>query len=128
MILVDSSAWIEFLRGTGSPACERVDALLDDDVAICDPIRMEILAGARSEGHLADLRALLGRAIVLPTASQHYEQAAGLFRRARASGFTVRRLVDCLIGAVAIDHGVPLLHADRDFEALARVSPLQIVR
>lgn len=126
MILVDSSAWIEFLRGTGSPACDRVDQLLEADIAVCDAVRMEILAGARSDAHLADLRALLARAAVLPTTPVHYEQAAGLFRSARASGVTVRRLVDCLIAAVAIDHGVPVLHADRDFDGLARVSALVI--
>ena len=83
MILIDSSAWIEFLRGTGRPVCERVDAVLDADIAICDPVRMEILAGARSESHLRELRRLLARATVL--------------------------------------------HADRDFEALARTSALAVV-
>ena len=126
MILVDTSAWIEFLRGTGSPACERVDELLTAEIAVCDPIQMEILAGARSESHLADLRALLARATLLPTLPVHYEQAAALYRRARASGVTVRSLVDCLIASVAIDHQVPVLHADRDFDALAAVSPLTL--
>lgn len=126
MILVDTSAWIEFLRGTGSVACERVDELIAGEMAICDPVTMEVLAGARSEAHLADLRRLLARATVLPTTPSHYEQAAALYRGARASGLTVRRLVDCLIAAVAIDHGVPVLHADRDFDAVARVSPLVV--
>ena len=125
MILVDSSAWIEFLRDTGSPACQRVDELLSGDIAICDPVTMEVLAGARSEAHLADLRSLLARATVLPTAPAHYEQAAALFR-GRASGLTVRRLVDCLIAAVAIDHAVPVLHADRDFTSLASASALVV--
>ena len=56
MILVDTSAWIEFLRDTGSSVCNRVDEALDTDLAICDPIRLEVLAGARSESHLRDLR------------------------------------------------------------------------
>ena len=123
MILIDTSAWIEFLRGTDSAACQRVDGLLAEPIATCDPVRMELLAGARSEAHLAELRALIARATVLPTTSVHYEQAAGLYRQARASGLTVRRLVDCLIAAVAIDHGIALLHADRDFDALGRISP-----
>jgi predicted nucleic acid-binding protein len=126
VILIDTSAWVEFLRDTGSPACERVDELLAGDIAICDPVRMEVLAGARSEAHLADLRGLLARATVLPTTPGHYEQAAALYRRARSSGLTVRRLVDCLIAAVAIDHDVPVLHADRDFDAMAAVSPLVV--
>jgi len=124
VILIDTSAWIEFLRDTGSPVCERVDALMDSEIAVCDPVRMEILAGARSEAHLADLRGLLARATLLPTSTVHYEQAAGLYRSARSEGLTVRTLIDCLIAAIAIDHAVPLLQADRDFAALASISPL----
>ena len=56
---VDTSAWVEFLRDTGSPVCRRVDALLEGDMATCDPVRMEVLAGARDERHLHDLRRLL---------------------------------------------------------------------
>ena len=44
MILVDTSAWIEFLRDTGSPVCRRVDALLASTIVVCDPVRMEVLA------------------------------------------------------------------------------------
>jgi predicted nucleic acid-binding protein len=65
LILVDTSAWVEFLRDTGSPICMRVDALLGGAIATCDPIRMEVLAGARDESHLDDLRRLLARATVI---------------------------------------------------------------
>ena len=51
MTLVDTSAWIEFLRDSGSPVCEHVDALLAEDLATCDPILMEVLAGARKDTH-----------------------------------------------------------------------------
>ena len=47
MILVDTSAWIEFLRDSGSAVCTRVDEVLGADLAVCDQIRMEVLAGAR---------------------------------------------------------------------------------
>lgn len=120
MILVDTSAWIEFLRDTGSPACVRVDGLLADQIATCHPVRMEVLAGARDEGHLRDLRALLARASVIPTLPTDYEDAAALYRTCRRRGETVRRLVDCLIAAHAIRAKLPLLHADADFGALAR--------
>ena len=69
MILVDTSAWIEFLRDTGSSACEAVDRRIADDLAICDPVSMEVLAGACNEHHLTQLRGLLGRATMLPTTS-----------------------------------------------------------
>lgn len=127
MILVDTSAWIEFLRDTGSPICLRVDDLLDQEMAICDPVRMEVLAGARSERHLQELRGLLARATTLPTVAGHYEQAAALYRACRLGGETVRKLIDCLIASVAIGAGVPVLHADADFDALARCTGLQVV-
>ena len=78
MILVDTSAWVEFLRDTGSPVCTRVDEFLDGEIATCDPIRMEVLAGARDESHLNDLRRLLARASVNDLVSGDYEDAAAL--------------------------------------------------
>lgn len=128
MILVDSSAWVEFLRATGSPVCNEVDRLLEDDIAITDPVLMEVLAGARDERHLRDLRALLGRAQMLHCRPTDFETAAALYRRCRRGGDTIRRLIDCLIGAVAIREDVPLLHSDVDFEVLARHTDLAIQR
>ena len=126
MILIDTSAWIKFLRGTGSAVCERVDAVLSEDTATCDPILMEVLAGARDEANLTELRRLLARSITLPTLPRHYEAAAGIFRAGRIRGLAIPRLNDCLIAAVAIDHGASLLHADRDFAAIAEVTELRI--
>lgn len=120
MILVDTSAWVEFLRGTDSPVCDAVDRLLDDDLASCDAISMELLAGARDEKQLAQLRGLLARTTVLPTTPADYELAAALYRSCRSRGETVRKLIDCLIGAVAGHADVEILHADADFEVLAR--------
>jgi predicted nucleic acid-binding protein len=127
LILIDTSAWIEFLRDTGSPVCGRVDELLDDEIATCHPIRMEVLAGARDEGQLNDLRRLLARASLLPTRATDYEEAAALYRTCRRGGETVRKLIDCLIAATAIRSGVAVLHADTDFDALARLTELRIV-
>lgn len=126
MILVDSSAWIEFLRDTGSDVCIAVDRLLDADLAICDAISMEVLAGARDERHLIQLRGLLARATMLPTTSADYEAAASMYRSSRASGETVRKLIDCLIGAVAVRAGAEILHADTDFIALSRHTELRL--
>lgn len=120
MILIDTSAWVEFLRDTGSPVCEEVDRLLAQDIAVCDAVRMEVLAGARDDAHLHRLRGLLARATVVPTEPVDYEVAAALYRSCRRRGETVRKLIDCLIGAVAARHGTPVLHADADFDTLAR--------
>lgn len=126
MILIDSSAWIEFLRGTGSPACDEVDRLLESEIAITDPVLMEVLAGARDRRHLQQLRALLGRAHMRHCAAADFDRAAMLYRRCRRQGDTVRRLIDCLIAAVAIREELPLLHVDSDFDVLARHTELAI--
>lgn len=125
MIVVDSSAWIEFLRDTGSPVCEAVDQLLDADLATCDAISMEILAGARDDHHLSRLRGLINRATMLPTTPADYEEAAALYRMCRRRGETIRKLIDCLIAAVTIRAGAELLHADVDFVALERHTDLR---
>jgi predicted nucleic acid-binding protein len=126
MILIDTSAWVEFLRGTGSAACVRVEELLASEIATCHPIRMEVLAGARDENQLDDLRRLLARASLIPTEPVDYEAAAALYRACRRAGDTVRKLIDCLIAATAIRASVPVLHADMDFDRLARHTPLRI--
>jgi len=126
VILIDTSAWIEFLRDTGSPVCTAVDDLLADDIAICDAVSMEVLAGARDERHLTDLRRLLARATLVSITAVDYDEAAALYRRCRRQGETVRRLIDCLIAATAIRAGAPILHADADFAALARHTELAI--
>ena len=126
MILVDTSAWIEFLRDTGSATCERVETLLDAEIATCDAVRMEVLAGARDERHLQSLRGLLARAILIPTSPRDYDNAAALYRQCRRKGETVRKSIDCLIAAVAISAEAPILHNDVDFDVLARHTPLQV--
>ena len=126
MILIDTSAWVEFLRDTRSPVCTRVDALLAQDVATCLPVRMEVLAGARDEAHLRGLRGLLARATTLETLPTDYEDAAALYRTCRRQGATVRKILDCLIAAHAIRAGTPVLHADADFDTLAHHTALVI--
>jgi predicted nucleic acid-binding protein len=100
--------------------------MLAEEIAICDAVRMEVLAGARDEHHLDRLRRLLARATLVETKPSDYDTAASLYRICRRRGETVRKLIDCLIAAVAIREGMTLLHADADFEALARHTSLQI--
>jgi predicted nucleic acid-binding protein len=126
VILIDSSAWIEFLRDTGSPVCLRVDSLLGDKIATCDPVSMEILAGARDERHLRDLRRLLASATLLALESIDYEEAAALYRICRRNGETPRKLIDCLIAAIAIRLDAAVLHQDADFDVLSRHTLLRI--
>ena len=129
LILVDSSAWVEFLRNTGSLACIRLRELVrTENIAVCDAVRMEVLVGARDQSNLRYLQRLLARTTPISTQSSDYENAAELYRRCRRQGETVRKLLDCLIAAVAIRAGIPVLHNDRDFDVLARHAELQIDR
>jgi predicted nucleic acid-binding protein len=129
-VLVHSSVWIEFLRGTGSTANAWVrDAIAEErPVAWTEPVLLELLAGARSQRAATDLRALLRRGPLLRVEGlTDWEVAATLHRSTRARGLPVRSTMDCLIAAVALRNGVPLATRDRDHATLARVCPLELV-
>ena len=129
MILIDSSAWIEYLRDTGSPVCVLVGDMvaIDGPMATCDTVMMEILSGARSERQANDLMRLLDRCRFYPARPLFDSTgAAAIYRACRRAGFTPRRLNDCLIAAVALEQDVPVLHQDRDFEHIAEVTGLRI--
>jgi predicted nucleic acid-binding protein len=129
VILVDTSAWVEYLRGTGSAAHLRLRELLQgaEPLATTEIVVMEVLAGATDQGHLERLRrVVLGRCELLAGHGLgDHEEAAAIYRRCRARGVTVRRLADCLIAAVAIRAGVPVLHADHDFDLIAQLCGLR---
>lgn len=130
MILVDSSAWVEFDRGSGSASDRRLAELIrtrPDRVAVSEPVLMEVLAGARSEARHRDLRRLLTSFGWIPTDPvADFEGAARVYRDCRARGITPRGLIDCMIVTIALRSGARLLAADRDFEAIARVVPLRL--
>ena len=125
MLLVDTSAWIEVFRRPAGLDLASVGGL--DQVVTCLPVVQEVLQGFRDETAFRVARsAMLALPCVeSPLPQARFEEAAALYRAARRAGCTVRSGVDCLIAACAIRHGLTVLHADRDFPALARVSPLQ---
>jgi predicted nucleic acid-binding protein len=129
VILADTSAWVEYLRATGSPAHLRLRELIagEGELGTTEVVVMELLAGAADTDEVARLRRLLGRFALLPVEGlADYEAAADLYRRCRTAGETVRKMTDCLIAAVALRHGAALLHRDHDFEVLARHTALRV--
>lgn len=104
------------------------ELLRHGEMATCDVVWMEVVAGARDEAHLHSLRQSLARATLLPTYRTDYDAAAALYRRCRRQGTTIRSMLDCLVATVAIRNGVPVLHADRDFDALARHTELEVYK
>lgn len=126
MPLIDTSAWIEFLRKTGSETNEEMRNVLAKRHHICDAITMEILSGARDEAHAKKLKRLLSRAIVLETKPIDYQNAATIYRACRQVGITVRTQIDCLIAAIAIRSNTPLMHQDSDFIAISQITTLKM--
>ena len=129
MTLVDTSAWVEYLRATGSTTHRAVRGILERDAPAhtTDVVVMEVLAGARDDEHLERLRRLLARCEHVPVEGlDDFEVAAELYRVCLSRGETVRALTDCLIAVVALRASLPVLHADRDFDVLARHTGLRV--
>lgn len=129
MTLVDTSAWVEYLRGTGSAADRAVHDLIasGEAVALAEPVVMELLAGAGNEAQAQALRRMLLSFDCRPTAGvADFEEAARIYRACRHAGRTVRSLTDCLIAAVALRDGLRVLSADRDFEAISAVTGMAL--
>ena len=127
--LVDSSAWVEYLRRTGSETNVRLRTMLETDapLATTDVIIMELLCGASSVDAKRRIWGLMNRFSMLPTRPLFdYEVAAELYTRCRRSGFTPANTNDLLVAAVAIGKKVPLLAADSDFDRIASVSSLRL--
>lgn len=128
MILVDTSAWVEYDRATRSPADERLAALIaaDGPIAVTEPVMMEVMAGARSDARQVALRGLLLRFTLLGfDAAADFDAAARIYRSCRSAGVTPRGMVDCLIAAVAWRHGASLLAHHADMHRIARVMGIE---
>ena len=126
-MIVDTSAWVEFLRGTLSPTCLFVRDNLEGSLRITGTIQMELLAGAKNDQQLLELQSLLVIPELIPTHEEDFEDAARLYRTCRRNGVTIRTMSDCLIAATAIRNGLPVLHNDRDLALLAQHTELQVV-
>ena len=125
MILVDTSVWIEVFRARRPLDLE---ALLDfEEVVTCLPVIQEVLQGFRDERAYRRARqAMLSLPLVeSPLEAEVFSEAVELYRGARRGGLTVRSSVDCLVAACAIRHDLEVLHRDRDYAALAELSPLR---
>ena len=125
MLLVDTSAWIEVFR---KPARVDVGRLGDlDEIVTCLPVIQEVLQGFTDEAAFRTAREAIWSFPVVesPLGPDVFEEAVALYRMARRAGYTVRSGVDCLIASCALRHALTVVHVDRDFDLIARVSPLQ---
>jgi len=118
VILVDSSVWIDYFRGTATPQAEKLDSLLGSEpLATGDLILAEVLQGFVRDRDFNQARKLLTSLLIVDLAGQKIAiQAARNFRVLRALGVTVRKTIDTVIATRCIESRLPLLYSDRDFD------------
>lgn len=129
MILADTSAWVEYDRATGSPVDRRVKQLIakGGDLAVTQPVIMEVLAGARGDKELADLRRLMMRFELLGfDPAIDFDAAIRIYRTCRGAGVTPRGMLDCMIASVAHRQGASLLALDADLTRVAEVIGIDV--
>jgi hypothetical protein len=131
-VLVDTSVWIDHLRGRPSAAALQLAAWLADDpdrIVVNEVVTTELVRGFNDEAEALELQGALDK---LPQADAlaraDWLQSASLYRRCRRAGLTVRSPMDCLIAAHAIRLNLPLLAIDRDFDTIATQVPLQLFK
>jgi len=120
-VLVDTSAWVDFLNGFPSPAADALAELLqgDDDVCTCGIVVAEVFQGLRrDQGRETIRRSFEDMTFLEPPGIHLYLRAAELYRGLRERGKTVRSTIDCIIAAIAEDGGCDLLARDRDMDAI----------
>jgi predicted nucleic acid-binding protein len=118
VILVDSSVWIDYFRGTSTPQVEKLDSLLGAaPIAIGDLILAEVLQGFVSERDFNQAKKLLTSLTVIDLGGKDIAlQAARNFRMLRTKGVTVRKTIDTVIATRCIESSLPLLYSDKDFD------------
>lgn len=129
MIVVDTSVWIDVLNDAGSEKATRCTELLQDGapLALTDIVFAEILQGFRHERDARRVEKHLRAFPVLRLENlDDFALASELYRKARRSGVTIRKTLDCLIAAPCVRAGVPILHADEDFDRLASCTDLEV--
>ena len=122
MILVDSSVWIDYFRGTRDPHSDRLDSLLGSEpLAIGDLILAEVLQGCDADADFNRVNDLLGSLIIVELGGLEIAvQAAKIFRILRAKGVTIRQTIDTIIATRCISDGLSLLYRDKDFDPFVR--------
>ena len=131
MIVVDTTVWIDFLEGRGTPFDLHLKKLIEqgEPLALTDIIYCEVLQGILEESKFRQTRSILRAYPILQMRGlRTFERAALIYRACRKKGLTIRKTADCLIAATCLEARAELYHNDRDFEAIAKVRRLKIYR
>ncbi|MEW6419716.1 MAG: PIN domain nuclease [Nitrospirota bacterium] len=131
MILIDTSAFIEFLNKTGSPFDREIESLIsnNEETAITDIVLTEVLQGIKDDKEYTEIKkSLLSFPIYSLKNIDSYISAADLYRKCRKKGLTIRSTIDLLIAQIAIENDLILLHNDNDFESIASACNIKIYK
>ncbi len=131
MILIDTSAFIEFLNHTGSAFDREIERLIvnEEDIAVADIILTEVLQGIRDDIEYGEIKeSLLSFPVYSTKGMDSYIAAAELYRKCRKKGFTVRSTVDLLIAQIAVENDLILMHNDKDFDTIKNVSGMKVYK
>jgi len=128
VVIVDTSAWIEYFRGGIPKVVDKVDRCLDQElVGIGDLVYCEVMQGIRSPRERGQVSSLL---LALPQFAMVgftiAEKSAANYRLLRSKGVTVRKTIDVLIGTFCVERGFQLVHNDSDFTLMASHIGLKI--
>lgn len=129
MILVDTTVWVDFFRGTDSRVNRALHRLIEDEDDLClTSLNLtEILQGIRHDAFFEETkRSLLDFPLFEPEGLSTYLHAADIYRTCRQRGKTIRSTIDCLIAVIAIEYKLTLIHNNRDFARIAACTRLRL--
>ncbi|MCR4289685.1 MAG: PIN domain nuclease [Candidatus Scalindua sp.] len=128
--MVDTSVWIDFFASRPLPHVNLLEKLIhnEEDICICGIVITEILQGIKNDREFNKTRKLLECLVFLPMSYSTFIKSAQHYRTLRKNGITIKRVMDCLIATVAIEHDVPILHNDKDFALIESQSKLKTYR
>lgn len=129
MVIVDTTVWIDYLRGTKNPETLWLDRELQRQrLGLTDFILCEVLQGIREQNMFTRVRADLQRFQVFQTGGIELAVAAAQnYRDLRHRGYTVHKTIDCLIATFCLQAKHKLLHRDHDFDCFEKVLGLQVL-
>ena len=128
-VLIDTSVWVDVLRDDTGVAASRVLSIVgDDEIAFTRFTQLELLQGALDEREWTTLSEHLSTQDYIEAEAGTWREAARIYFELRRRRRTVRSAIDCCIAQLAIEHGALLLHADRDFDTIAEIRPLALLR
>lgn len=129
MIIVDTTVWVDYLRGTRTSHTDWLEAKLTSErLGLTDLILCEVLQGVPTDSQFDAVQEELLRFEVFETGTVELAVEAALnYRRLRAAGRTIRRTIDSLIATFCLMEGHTLLHNDRDYDPFEDVLGLRVV-